>query len=75
MVKSGIVISIDRFAKTGVIEDQQRREYFFTIHECFENELPSLYSNVTFIRDPDYKTTLVAALVRRSEVFKKVSGE
>lgn len=69
MVKSGIVTSVCRATYTGTIEDSKGREFFFSIDECVELELPKLYSTVTFIKDPDYKSTDVAALIKTSQVF------
>lgn len=74
MVLSGMVIHLDLVNKTGIIEGKNRREFFFSIHECVENELPRLYSTVTFIKDPDYKSTNVAALIKTSKVFGSIAG-
>jgi hypothetical protein len=69
MVRSGIVKHIDRANNTGIIEDKRGREFFFSIAECCENELPQLYTVVTFVKDPDYKSTDVAALIKRCDLF------
>lgn len=74
MVYSGIVKQVCKATKTGVIEDKNGREFFFSIDECCENELPPLWSTVTFVKDPDYKSTNVAALVKRSPLFQKLAG-
>ncbi len=74
MVRSGIVTSVCRASNTGTIEDKNGREFFFTIYECCENELPAIYSLVTFVKDPDYKATDVAALIKRSNLFNSKAG-
>lgn len=68
MVKSGTVISLDRSSNMGVIETKRGQEFFFSINECEGNELPPLYSHVTFVKDPDYLATNVAMLIMRSPV-------
>ena len=68
MVLSGIVKEVNKATKSGVIQTKLGKEYFFNISECVENELPVQWSNVTFIKDPDFKTTNVAMLVKRSPV-------
>jgi hypothetical protein len=73
MVRSGLVIMLNRADNTGIIQDARKREFFFSIHECVENELPKLYSTVTFVKDADYKSTDVAALIKQSEVFKAIA--
>jgi len=74
MVRSGIVKSLDRAQKCGVIEDAKGREFFFTAFECDGQELPKLHTVVTFVKDPDYKSTDVAMLIKRSEVYERLTG-
>lgn len=64
MVRSGIVKSVCKATKTGIIEDKNKREFYFSIDECVENELPTQFSTVTFVKDSDYKTTDVACLIK-----------
>jgi hypothetical protein len=64
MVRSGIVKSVDRTYNCGVIEDKNGNEFFFNGSECLEGELPAQWSVVTFVKDPDYKSTKVAMLIQ-----------
>jgi hypothetical protein len=73
MVKSGIVVSVNIADRCGVIEDKQKREYYFHVDSCVENELPPLWSTVTFKKDPDYKSTDVATLIKRSLIGKRAA--
>lgn len=74
MVRSGIVIRLDYVTSSGVIEETRtKKEFFFNIHECVELRLPRLHTTVTFIKDPDFKSTDVAALVKPDEVFKRIA--
>jgi hypothetical protein len=68
VVKSGTVIHLDYASNMGVIETKGGVEFFFRVTECVEGELPPLYSLVTFIKDPDYKATNVAMLIKRSAI-------
>lgn len=74
MVRSGIVVQVNRAEQTGIIEDKNGREFFFSIHECVDNELPGLNSVVTFVKDPDFKSTDVASLVKVSEIYCQLTG-
>lgn len=69
MVRSGTVIRVDAFSNSGMIRDEKGREFYFHLQECCENKLPRLYSVVTFIKDQDFKSTDVAALIQPSHVF------
>lgn len=73
MVKSGIVKALNRAENTGVIEGKDGREYFFSINECCDLELPRLWATVTFVKDPDYKSTNVAALVKQSHIGRRAA--
>jgi hypothetical protein len=74
VVKLGTVISLNKAEQTGIIVDKNNREYFFSVHECCENELPPMWSEVTFVKDADFKSTNVAMLIKRSFVMKKIAG-
>jgi hypothetical protein len=73
MVKSGMVISVDASQQCGVIQDDKKRQFFFSINECCDNRLPSVYTTVTFVKDPDFKSTNVAMLIKESKVFKSIA--
>jgi hypothetical protein len=68
MVRSGIVIEVDRFTQTGIIEDHNKNQFFFSLADCLEGDLPALWSMVTFLKDKDYKHTNVAMLVKKSNL-------
>ncbi len=72
-MKSGIVVSLNYAEGTGIIEAKGNQEYFFSIAECVENELPPLYSLVTFVRDSAFKSTPVASLIMRSQIGKRAA--
>lgn len=66
MVRSGIVTQLNRHEGSGTIEDANGREFFFHESECCEEEIFSVGTQVTFVKDTDFKSTNVAALVKRS---------
>jgi hypothetical protein len=69
MVKSGLVVSLNHADQTGIIEcSKTKQEFFFSVNECFEGRLPRIWEHVTFIKDADFKTTDVAALIKSSSV-------
>ena len=68
MFRSGIVVEIDYRNKTGIIEDKNKNEFFFSAVECENQDLPRLHSVVTFVKDPDFKSTNVASLIKVSEI-------
>jgi hypothetical protein len=74
MVRSGIVVRVDVKDQTGIIEDKNGREFFFCVQECFEGKLPEMHAVVTFVKDPDFKTTDVASLVKPSEGWQKIKS-
>lgn len=71
MIRSGTVTHVDHFTKSGVIKDNNSgREFYFGIYECCDNELPKMYSTVTFVKDPDYKATDVASLIKTTNILQ-----
>ena len=73
MLKSGTVVSLNHADKTGIIVDAKNKEYFFSITECYEGRLPNVWDEVTFVKDPDFKSTPVAMLIKSTEVMKKLA--
>ena len=63
MLKSGLVIELYKGGTGGIIEDNNREHYLFSVKECIGGVVPKLHSTVTFRRDMDYKFTKVASLV------------
>jgi hypothetical protein len=74
MVKSGMVVQVSHDFRSGMIRDGNDVEWYFSIDECCDLELPCLWSPVTFVKDTDYKHTPVASLVMPSKVFRKQVG-
>ena len=65
MIRAGTVIRIDYQTKSGVIRDlDNRKEFFFSAVECENEDLPPLFSTVTYIKDTDYVSTDVACLIK-----------
>jgi hypothetical protein len=60
----GRVIEANQTTQSGIIQDQDGREYFFNLDECCEGMLPPRFATVTFIRDRDYVYSDVAALIK-----------
>jgi hypothetical protein len=72
MIRSGIVKVSAGIC--GVIQDGQGKEFYFSITECVEGKLPEIGDLVTFTKDPDFKSTDVAQLVKPTIVGTKKSA-
>lgn len=64
MIRMGKVMAIEPDRKSCVIRDERGRDFFCPVEEMHSKQIPPLFSTVTFIRDEDYKSTLVACLVK-----------
>lgn len=74
MIHLGTVTTINRADNSGAITDKRGREFFFSIQDCCENELPTLHSKVTFVKDKDYLSTNVATLIKISASWMAMAG-
>ncbi len=72
MVLQGIVLRVSEADNCGVILGPKSRQYYFHINECENEVLPELHSEVSFVKDPDFKSTLVAHLVKPVRKSAKV---
>ena len=72
MVRFGKVMSIDKTTNTGIIRDQRGRDFFFYGYECENDQLPPLYSVVSFIKDEDFKSTNVACLIKIKQLPRAI---
>ena len=64
----GIVAEVDQKTKTGTIRFSSTLEYFFSASECENLEMPQVGTQVTFLRDPDFKSTPVAMQIKKSNL-------
>lgn len=60
---TGKVMQVDQSSRTGTIRDIRGRDYFFRADDCKDEQLPALYAEVAFEKDPDFKSTNVACYV------------
>lgn len=72
MVRTGMVVEFDPLKGTGIIQDLKGVSYFFNLNasnqECqHEHFAIAPYIRVTFVKDPDFKTTPVAIMIKRIE--------
>lgn len=72
MIRTGKVMSIEADRKSGIIRDVRGKDYFFSIDEVDNQQMPPLYSQVTFIKDEDFKSTLVACLVKLDQLPRAI---
>lgn len=73
MIKSGMIIQINKWDGTGIIETKHGQQFFFSSEECVGSEMPKLFTQVTFLKDPDFRQTDVAMLIQHSQIFKRTA--
>jgi hypothetical protein len=71
MIRSGVVKIATETC--GTIQDGQGREFYFGVQDCVEGKVPKLHSFVTFVKDPDFKSTDVALLVKPAVIQRKAA--
>lgn len=72
MIRTGKVMSIDKKSNSGIIRDIRGKDYFFSGVECYGEQLPPLYSTVTFVKDDDFKQTNVAMLIKLDQLPRSI---